>query len=310
MFDIKYKIIVALSIFAFLMSACGPSSSFQTQEDISTAVAQTVQAQNSLTKIANAPTLTPAPDIEISATANSAITDTATPGVGAPTCTVSARLAGENPPDQALLKPGVTFLKTWSLENTGTCVWDTSYKLVFVSGDLMDGLVSYPLPEPVAPGETKDISIYLKTPDTDGTFTGHWSIKTPWNTYFGTGPISDYFFVQVIVSSAKRLDYGIISVTYSLIRDPAEGCPTNVRYHVYATITTNGPYEFEYYWDQKDGNHSNHKIMKFDAAGSQTISRTWMIGRGDSPSPRWMQIVVTSPVQQWYDKFVWPNNCP
>ena len=163
MFDQKYKILTALSIFAFLMNACGSPS--QTQVNIATAVAQTVQAQNSLTKIANAPTLTPEPSIEIPATANPAITNTAAPVVGAPNCTVSARLASENPPDQALLKPGDTFLKTWSLENTGTCTWDTSYKLVFMNGDLMGGLASYPLPEPVAPGETKKgIHFYQRHP--------------------------------------------------------------------------------------------------------------------------------------------------
>jgi hypothetical protein len=308
MFDQKYKIITVLSIFAFFMNACG--SAAQTQENISTSVAQTVQAQNSLTKVAAVPTLTPEPSIEIFTTANPAITNTTAPVVGAPGCTVSARLASENPPDQALLKPGDTFLKTWSLENTGTCTWDTSYKLVFMKGDLMDGLASYPLPEPVAPGETKDISIYLKAPDTSGAATGYWSIKTPWNTYFGAGAASDPFYVQVVVSSDATPVYGITSVTYNMVRDPDTGCPTNVRYHVYATITTNGPYTFEYYWDQKDGNFSKHMNMTFDAAGSQTISRTWVVGKGDSPSPRWMQIIVTSPVQKGYDKFVWPNNCP
>ena len=308
MFDQKNKIIVALGIFAFLMNACGTTS--QTQENITTAVAQTVAAQNSLTRIANAPTLTPAPNMEISATVNPAITNTVAPVVGAPSCTVSARLVSENPPDQTLLKPGETFLKTWSLENTGTCTWNSSYKLVFMSGELMGGLLSYPLPEPIAPGETKDISIYLKTPTADGPVTGYWSIQSPWNTDFGAGPTSDPFFVKVVVSSDQKPKYGITSLTYNLIRDPDKGCPANVRYNVYATITTNGPYIFDYYWDQKDGNFSKHKTMKFTEAGSQTISRTWVVGRGDSPNPRWMQIIVVAPVYQEYEKFVWPNNCP
>jgi Ig-like domain from next to BRCA1 gene len=309
MFDLqKNKIFISLGILACIISACG--SAPQAQENISTAVAQTVQAQNSLTKVANIPTLTPVPSIDSTSTTNPAITSTSAPAVGAPNCTVSARLAGEDPPDGTLLKPGETFLKTWSLENTGTCTWDSSYKLVYWSGDLMGGLTSYPLPEAVAPNEVKDISIYLKAPDVEGGAKGYWSIQTPWNTYFGVGATSDPFYVQVVVSSATNPKYGITSVTYSLARDPETGCPRNVWYTVYATITTNGPYSFDYYWDQKDGNHSGIKTMKFTEAGSQTIAREWKVGRGDSPNPRWMQIIVTSPVHQEYDQFVFQNNCP
>jgi Ig-like domain-containing protein len=307
MFDLyKYKIVVTLGI--LVMSAC--SSASQTQEQISTAVAQTVQAEHSLTKLASTPTLTPAPVIEITATALSAATNTVAPVLGAPGCTVSARLAAENPPDGALLKPGESFWKTWSLENTGTCTWDSTYQLVYWSGDLMGGLNSYPLPELVAPDEVKDISIYLKTPDSEGTFTGYWSIQTPWNTYFGVGPTGDPFYVQVVVSNAAKLEYGITSVTYKIDRNPPTGCPTNVRYTVNATITTNGRFTFHYYWDQSDGNRGPNEVMSFTEAGAKTISRDWLVGKGDSPNPRWMQIVVTEPGLQRYDEAVFLNNCP
>lgn len=309
MFDLqKNKIYLTLSILLFSVTACGTAP--QAEENISTAVAQTVQAQNSLTKIANVPTLTQVPPVEITATADLTATNTPAPVIGAPGCTVSARLAGENPPDGTLFKPGEYFWKTWSLENTGTCTWDGTYKLVYKSGDLMGGLTSYPFPELVAPGETKDISIYLKAPDTEGTTRGYWQIQTPWEIYFGTGPMSEPFYVEVAVSNAAKPRYGILSVTYELVRSPATGCPTNVRYTVYATITTNGPYEFEYYWDQQDGNESGIKTMKLEAAGSKTVSREWMIGKGDSPTPRWMQIIVTSPVSQEYERFVFENTCP
>ncbi len=309
MFDLhKYKFIFAFSALALLSSACG-SSAPPKQDQISTAVAQTVQAQNSLTEVVNIPTLTPALPVETAAHADGAATDTPAPVVGAPGCTVAAVLTAESPPDYTLLKPGEYFWKTWSLENTGTCRWDSTYKLIFSSGDLMDGLIAYPLPEPVAPGETKDISIYLRAPAAEGTYTGYWLIQTPWNAYFGING-DNPFYAQIVVTNAKKPGYGITSVAYALSRDPKEGCPVNVRYTVYATITTNGPYEFDYYWDQKDGNHSGVKLMKFTEAGSQTISRMWMVGRGDSPNPRWMQIIVTGPDHQEFDRFVFENNCP
>ncbi len=309
MFDLqKNKILITLSVIALCLSACSAAS--QSQEQISTAVAQTVQAQNSLTKIASTPTATAMPIIQFTATTLANVTNTPAPLAGAPGCTVAARLAAEDPPDKALLKPGENFWKTWSLENTGTCTWDSTYKLVYWSGDLMGGLNSYPLPEAIAPGETKEISILLKTPDTEGTYTGFWSIQTPWNSYFGMGTAGDPFYVQVVVSNAKKLDYGITSVTYLLDRNPATGCPTNVRYTVYATITTSGPYEFNYYWDQSDGNESGVKTLTYTEAGSQTVSREWMVGKGDSPNPRWMQIIVTDPDPQEFDREVFLNNCP
>lgn len=310
MFDIqKYKILTTLSLLVFIGSACGTAA--QPQVDISTAVAQTVQAQNSLTKVAEIPTFTPAPPVAATTAPDLSVTNTAAPAaVGIPNCTLSARLASENPPDGTLLKPGENFWKTWTIQNTGTCTWDQSYKLVYQSGDLMGGLTSYSLPEVVAPGEAKNITIYLKAPEAEGQTTGNWSLLTPWNTYFGVGATSDPFYVQIVVSNDKRPKYGITSVTYRLTRDPESGCPTNVLYTVYATITTNGPYEFGYYWDQNDGNESGIKPMVFDGAGSKTLTRTWMIGKGDSPNPRWMQIIVTDPVRQEYDRFVFENNCP
>jgi len=309
MFDYNRKIIITTLITIILViSACGVKS--PDLDQVSTAVAQTLQAQNSLTKVASLPTFTSAPPVEITATTNGDIaTSTVQPVVGAPGCTVAARLAGENPPDRTLFKPGENFWKTWSLENTGTCTWDTSYKLIYSKGDLMGGLASYPLPEEVAPGETKDISIYLKAPEQAGTFAGYWLIQTPWNTYFGVGE-SIPFYVQIVVSTASTLKYGITSVTYTIERNPATGCPTNVVYTVKATIITNGPFVFDYYWDQSDGNKSRINTLKFTAAGSKTLSRDWMVGKGDSPNPRWMQIIVTSPKLHEYDQAVFLNNCP
>ncbi|NJC95247.1 MAG: hypothetical protein C3F07_02265 [Anaerolineales bacterium] len=306
MFVRKYKLLLLFVGLTLIFASCGTSP--QTEAEISTAVAQTVQAQNSLTKIANVPTQTPKPPtVEVSSTPENAQTATSAP-IGNPGCTVSASLIGENPPDNVLVKPGELFWKTWTLQNTGTCTWNTSYNLVFWDGDLMGGLTSYPLPEPVAPNETKDISIYLKAPEVEGTATGYWRIQTPWGTNFGVGSGDASFYVQVNVSTQQ--EYGITNVSYNLVRDPLTGCPTNVRYTVYATITTNGPFAFDYYWDQSDGNESSVKTITLKEAGSVTLNREWMIGKGDSPNPRWIQLIVTGPEYQEYDKVTILNNCP
>ena len=304
-----YKILALPITLMLFASAC--SSSLQQNSAISTAVAQTVQANESLTKMANLPTITPEPKGE--ATLIPAMTPTNAPTLVSapsdPNC-VGASLVNENPPDGAILQPGEYFWKTWTLQNTGTCTWDSSYKIIYWSGDLMGGLVSYPLPDVISPNEQKDIAIYLQAPATEGMFTGYWQIQTPWNANFGVGPSSEPFYVQIVVSNAAKPKYDITSIAYDVVRDPATGCPTNVRYNVHATITTNGPFEFDYYWDQSDGNGSGVKTMKFTEAGSKTISREWMIGKGDSPNPRWMRIIVTDPKYQEYGKAEILNNCP
>jgi len=305
----KYRVLALLISFVLLASACG--SSLQNESAISTAVAQTVQAGESLTEIATRPTNTPA--ISIETTLTPAITPTSAPTLVSapsdPNC-LGATLVGENPPDGAILQPGEYFWKTWTLLNTGTCAWNSSYKLIYWSGDLMGGFTSYPLPEDVLPNEQKDVSIYLKAPETEGTFTGYWRLQTPWNANFGVGTSNEPFYVLVVVSSDKKPDYGITNVTYDVLRDPPTGCPTNVRYVVNATITTSGPYEFDYFWNQSDGNKSAVKTMKFAEAGSRTISREWMIGKGDSPNPRWVMIVFTAANPLEYGKASILNNCP
>lgn len=308
--QVKYRILAVWVLFGLILSAC--SSATEQESAISTAVAQTVQAGESLTEVVSLPTNTPRATLPVE-TAVPASTPTSAPTLSSapadPDC-AKAELISENPPDNIIMKPGQSFWKTWRLKNTGTCTWNPSYSLIFWDGDLMGGLTSYPLDDDVAPNEEKDISIYLKTPETEGTFTGYWQLKSPWNANFGVGQGNTPFYVKVDVSSDAEPEYGISSVEYTLVRDPAIGCPTNVRFHVYAKITSNGPYEIDYFWNQSDGNESNSKPMIFTEASSKTVTREWMIGKGDSPNPRWMELVITEPFYKEYGKVEILNVCP
>jgi hypothetical protein len=310
----KLKTLPILISMSLIAAACGISST-QTESEIATAVMQTVQAQASLTEVSTLPTPTvespsqaiptfpepPTPD---------ALLPTATPAplTSNPGCVVSANLVSESPPDDTLLLPGEYFWKTWVLANTGSCIWDKSYSLIFWDGVRMGGLDSYPLNDIIEPGENLEISIYLQAPAAEGTATGYWRLRTPWGVDFGAGPLSASFYVQISV--AEKPKYGITKVEYQLVRDPAEGCPANVRYTVYATITSNGPVDIEYYWDQSDGNESGIRTLEFTTAGSLTVQREWMLGRGATQNPRWMQLIVTAPQYREYDKVTFVNNCP
>jgi len=302
----KHKILFPLICIALFVSACG--SPAQTESDIATSVAQTVQAQDSLTEVSVPPTRTPVPTLPAEATPEPDPTNTSEPVVSNPGCTVSASLVSEYPPDDVLLTPGEYFWKTWTFLNTGSCIWDTSYSLVFWSGERMGSLSSYALPEVVRPEETLEISIYLQAPATEGTSTGYWRLKSPWGADFGVGPLSASFYAQIAVAEKPR--YGIAKVEQELVRDPESGCPANVRYTVYATITSNGPLEFEYFWDQSDGNESGIRSLELTEAGSLTVQREWMLGRGVTQNPRWIQLIITAPKYQEYERMTFLNTCP
>lgn len=305
----KFKTLTLIINLMFIISACGTST--QTESQIGTSVAQTVQAQNSLTEVALLPTLTPAPALEATATSELIATHTIptdTPaGITNPGCIASANLIAENPPDNTLLKPGDYFWKTWTFANTGSCIWDKSYSLVFWSGERMGGLDSYAIPEEVPSGGTVNISIYLQAPATEGAATGYWRFKTPWGADFGVGPQSSSFYVQIGV--ALKPKYGITNVSYTLVRDPEQGCPVNVRYTVYATVTANGPLDYGYYWDQSDGNESKVKSEKFKDSGTMTFKREWLIHKDDNPNPRWIQFVLTGSQAYDYGKVIIDNEC-
>jgi len=307
----KIKFISLLTSLAVAASACSNAS--QNQSEIETAVVQTVEAQNILTKVSAPPTLTPVSSPQESPTLPPAspleTEPTNTPMAGAnPGCVASASLVAENPPDEILFSPGEYFWKTWTFLNTGTCYWDQSYSLVFWDGDIMGGLGSYPLPKGVAPNETFDISIYLQAPVTEGITSGYWRFKTPWGENFGVGPQNQSFFVQVNVSTNLK-KYEVISVTYKLDRDPPTGCPLNVRYTVTANVTTNGPTDFDYRWDQSDGNETGIKHYEVDSAETVSFKREWLISLNDNPVPRWINFIITGPKYKDFGPIVWEHDC-
>ena len=303
----KIKILPLMISAALIAVSCGTPAP-QNESEIATAVAQTVQAQNSLTKVSVLPTLTPVlPTLPAATTPEPDPTNTPAQTVSNPGCIPSAQLVSENPPDDTVFLPGEYFYKTWSFLNTGTCTWDKSFSLVFWDGDQMGGSISYPFFEVIRPNETMNISVYLQAPTSDGSFTGYWRLKTPWGRDFGVGPLDTSFYVRVAVSTKPK--YAITRVDYQLVRDPKEGCPINVRYYVYATVTTNGPLEFEYFWDQSDGNESGTKKYKMTEAGTVTFSRDWLISLNDSPNPRWIKFVEVLPEQRDFGPAVIDHDC-
>lgn len=307
-----YKILAVVITITLLAPACAS----QPQESaISTAVAQTVQAGESLTKVADPPLATPTPGIaNTEAISTLAITPTSAPTLisapADPNC-IKASLISENPPDKTILTPGEYFWKTWTIQNNGTCTWTTAYKLVYWSGDRLGSSISYALPDEVSPNENINISIYLQAPTSMGTFTGYWRLKTPWESDFGVGQYSSSISTSVVVGSltpGRRTEtvFGVTAVTYTVDRRCA---PANTFYTVTAYISSNGPIKVNFIWMQSDYNNDEINVIKFTQAETKAVKREWSQKKGSSPNPRWIQVVVTSPTYQEFDIMPLPDQC-
>ena len=91
----------------------------------------------------------------------------------------------KNPP---FVKPGEGFVKTWRVQNTGTCTWTPNYQLVYAYGNVATAQMSgqpVNIPANVAPGQTADLSVTLIAPTQPLTYQGFWQIENDKGELFG-----------------------------------------------------------------------------------------------------------------------------
>lgn len=307
-----YKLLTILTTITLIVSACG--SAQLNEAAVSTAVAQTVQAQNTLetASVETSPAATRTPSPLALASPLATVTGAPSTGVAAGFCTASASLIGETIPDGTIVQPGETFTKVWQIYNSGTCTWDASWQLVFSSGDLMDGLTVYSFPQPAQPGQTVDVPVILRAPAENGTYTGEWMLKSPWGESFGVGQYSVPISVSVVVGSGtpenRRTEtvYGVTAVTYEVDRRCSLA---NTFYTITAHLTTNGPVDVTFTWVQSDGNNRRNNDLTFTEASTKSSQREWSQHKDSAQNPRWVQVIVTSPTYQEFGRFVLPELC-
>jgi DNA-binding beta-propeller fold protein YncE len=93
------------------------------------------------------------------------------------------------------------FQTSWLLKNTGTCTWDSSYRLAFLGGKRLNGPRSFPLREIVPPGGEIELSVTLAAPVEVGTYQGQWQLFAPDGKPFGVRPTAD-----IVVPSYAVMD--------------------------------------------------------------------------------------------------------
>jgi hypothetical protein len=128
-----------------------------------------------------------------------------------PECDQARFIGDVTIPDDAKIKPGETFEKTWRLENSGKCTWTEEYSFFLESGDEMNAPVSIPLPRAVAPRERVDLTVTFKAPDSVGAYRSDWRLRNAADAIFGIGEQAKTFWVQINVVQSTGIVYDFIS---------------------------------------------------------------------------------------------------
>jgi len=101
-------------------------------------------------------------------------------------------------PDDSPIAPGASFVKTWRVQNSGTCTWSGTLKFIG-TGKQMGGKSPTDLPKTNVVQET-DVSLSLTAPTQGGTYQG------TWEAYATDGTVLGRLVVQIkVVGEASTL---------------------------------------------------------------------------------------------------------
>jgi hypothetical protein len=133
----------------------------------------------------------------------SAAAQTAVATTGA-ACVNRAKFVSETVPDATQFPARQQFMKTWVLQNSGTCTWTPEYALVFVSGEQMSGTSPAPIGQTVPPGVSIQLFLPQTAPDTTGQHQGSWKLRDLSGADFGLGEDSATpFWVKINVIAGQ-----------------------------------------------------------------------------------------------------------
>ena len=203
--------IFLVSIVTLLLAACGNSTDAAPTVDpvlIMTDVAGTIQANITQTALfAPSATIPPPPT-------TTALPLPSQPSLPAPTAPSSPAapppppgvlpdnatwIADVESPDGTIFEPGQRFTRVTQIENTGTTIWNTGYRLIYYGGepitcDEVD--MDIYLQQSVDPGNQILLSVRFTAPDQHGTYVNHFRMINDKGEVFG-----DNLFVEIVVGT-------------------------------------------------------------------------------------------------------------
>ena len=251
------------------------------------------------------PTATPIPTVIIAPT-SSACSDSA------------AFIKDVTIPDNSVLASNAAFTKIWRLRNTGTCTWDSTYLVAYISGAAMSQQPGYwivPQGQTVAPGQTVDVSVGMTSPVENGSYASYWGLKKLDGQFMPIqgGANGDSFFVKIKVGNG--IPPGNVT-SASIAIEPEQGsgpaCTADSTYFVHASITTNGATSVTYEIDSTAGqtpagyfqttNDSDLSLsipgtLVFDQADTRTIHLRFV---GPYPYPNNITMLLWVNRSDWY----------
>jgi hypothetical protein len=174
---VKPHLLLSMIFLGLMLASCNLGSPApQAPADVATSAALTVEA------VLSRPAASPTAAAQVTPTA-SPIPGAAIDGTTAesPSCEERAEIAswtrdGKTYDKAELDKPippGKGFVMTWIMKNTGDCVWDDRYKMIFDSGERLtsaDTFAVMPFGYTVQPGESLTITIQMSAPSAPGSY--------------------------------------------------------------------------------------------------------------------------------------------
>jgi len=174
-------------------------------------------------------------------------------GTAAADCDQAQFIMDATYPDNSSVTANETITKTWQVKNTGSCTWDTAYRLAFIRGEQIGGNSALEvITDPVAPGDVVDLSIQLTAPFTNGSHWGIWQIHnaagSPVLKADGTPQE-----LSILINVTNGQGGTVASVrTWSYTFEGVK-CTNNVQYEVKANIYTDGPVDVDFTWTVTNG---------------------------------------------------------
>ncbi|MBQ6502750.1 MAG: transporter substrate-binding domain-containing protein [Flexilinea sp.] len=110
-------------------------------------------------------------------------------------------------PDRTVLLPNMSATKTWNIQNTGTCTWDSTYSFNYVKGSVF-GPTSVKITKLVAPGEKYEVSVPFTTPASNGEYTAWWQMRGTEGNNFGQTIWYDFLVNGTSGSSDQKVSQG------------------------------------------------------------------------------------------------------